>query len=78
MLQAVDLQIMAPRPHINKSVKRLESCQEKRLAKRVIRDSQANATKQRILRQIKNIAFQVYEMNMPEVERNISLVHCNE
>ena len=58
---------------INKSVKRLESYQEKRLAKRVIRDSQASATKQRILRQIKNIAFEVNEINMPEVERNISL-----
>ena len=60
--------------HINKSVKRLESYQEKRLAKRVIRDSQAIATKHRIFATNQEYCqFEVYEINMPEVERNISL-----
>ena len=37
--------------HINKSLKCLESYREKCLGQREIRDNQANATKQRILRQ---------------------------
>ena len=39
------------RTHIDKSLKCLESYREKCLGKRVIRDNQANATKQRISRE---------------------------